>query len=46
MALNLFAERNLSSVTIKDIACEIGINTALIYHYFDNTEALFRAAIE
>ena len=42
-SLNLFAERDFASVTIKDIANECGVNTALIYYYFENKEDLFRA---
>lgn len=45
VALGLFAERNFASVTIKDIARALGVNTALIYYYFDNKMALFRATI-
>ena len=45
-ALDLFAERNFASVTIKDIASAIGVNTALIYYYFESKEELFRATIE
>jgi TetR/AcrR family transcriptional regulator, upper aerobic nicotinate degradation pathway regulator len=45
-AFALFAERNFASVTIKDIAAAIGVNTALIYYYFGNKEELFRATIE
>ena len=45
-ALDLFAERNFASVTIKDIAGAAAVNTALIYYYFDSKEDLFRAAIE
>ena len=45
-ALDLFAERNFASVTIKDIANSAGVNTALIYYYFESKEDLFRAAIE
>ena len=45
-ALNLFAERNFASVTIKDIAYALGVNTALIYYYFDSKTDLFRATIE
>jgi DNA-binding transcriptional regulator YbjK len=46
VALDLFAERNFAAVTIKDIASALGVNTALIYYYFDSKEDLFRAAIE
>ena len=45
-ALTLFAERNFASVTIKDIGTALGVNTALIYYYFNSKEDLFRAAIE
>ncbi len=44
-ALDLFAERNFASVTIKDIAQSLGVNTALIYYYFKNKTDLFRATI-
>lgn len=46
VALDLFAERNFASVTIKDIASAANVNTALIYYYFKSKEDLFRAAIE
>ncbi len=45
-ALDLFAERNFASVTIKDIAKALGVNTALLYYYFDSKTDLFRATIE
>lgn len=45
-AFALFAERNFASVTIKDIAANTGVNTALIYYYFGSKEELFRATIE
>ncbi len=45
-ALNLFAERNFASVTIKDIAQSLDVNTALIYYYFENKTDLFRATID
>ena len=45
-ALDLFAERDFASVTIKDIAHAIGVNTALIYYYFESKEDLFRATVE
>jgi TetR/AcrR family transcriptional regulator, upper aerobic nicotinate degradation pathway regulator len=46
VSLDLFAERNFASVTIKDIAKALGVNTALIYYYFDSKTDLFRATIE
>lgn len=45
-ALDLFAERNFAAVTIKDIAQALGVNTALIYYYFESKTDLFRATIE
>jgi len=45
-ALDLFAERNFASVTIKDIARALRVNTALIYYYFDSKTDLFRATIK
>lgn len=45
-ALDLFARQNYSTVTIKDIAAETGINSALIYYYFGSKEELFLKAIE
>jgi AcrR family transcriptional regulator len=45
-SLDLFAESNFASVTIKDIAKALGVNTALIYYYFDSKTDLFRATIE
>jgi len=46
VASDLFMERGFESVTIKDIAQRLGVNTALIYYYFKNKEDLLRAAIE
>jgi TetR/AcrR family transcriptional regulator, upper aerobic nicotinate degradation pathway regulator len=46
VSLDLFAESNFASVTIKDIAKALGVNTALIYYYFDSKTGLFRATIE
>lgn len=46
VALELFSVRDFGSVTIKDIASAIGVNTALIYYYFDSKEGLFRATLE
>ena len=39
-ALDLFARHDVSSVTIKDIAKALRINTALIYYYFDSKAQL------
>jgi TetR/AcrR family transcriptional regulator, upper aerobic nicotinate degradation pathway regulator len=45
-ALALFSQRGLNSVTIKDIAELAGLNTALIYYYFDSKEHLFESCVE
>ena len=44
-ALELFARRDVASVTIKDIARALKVNTALIYYYFDSKDDLFRACL-
>ncbi len=46
IALDLFAERHFASVTIRDISRAAGINSAMIYYYYESKEQLFRAAIE
>ncbi|HEY0212106.1 MAG TPA: TetR/AcrR family transcriptional regulator [Paenirhodobacter sp.] len=45
VALDLFAEQNYSTVTIKDIADACGMNPSLIYYYFENKEDLFMKTI-
>lgn len=45
-AMRVFAQKGFTRATNKDIAREAGITAGLIYHYFDNKEALLRAIIE
>jgi|GEM_PF-1809092 len=45
VALGLFARQGVSAVTIVDIAQAMGVNTALIYYYFDSKEDLFHACL-
>ncbi|MEY5002517.1 MAG: hypothetical protein RL678_326, partial [Pseudomonadota bacterium] len=45
-ALHHFARQDFNTVTIKDIASSISVNSALIYYYFENKEALFRASLD
>jgi AcrR family transcriptional regulator len=45
-ALGLFARQDYASVTIKDIAQGLKVNTALIYYYFPSKDDLFRATLE
>lgn len=46
VALDLFSKSDFSAVSIKKIADEAGVNSALIYYYFDSKEILFQAALE
>lgn len=45
-AIRRFAEHGLNGTTIRDIGREAGLNSALIYYYFENKESLFRAAVD
>ena len=45
-ALNLFSMRDYSAITIKEIAQLAGVNSSLLYYYYEDKEALFRAALE
>ncbi len=46
VALELFAQKSFSAVSIKSIGEAAGANSALIYYYFKDKEDLFRACIE
>jgi AcrR family transcriptional regulator len=45
-AMRVFAQKGFSRATNKDIAHAAGITPGLIYHYFENKEALLYAIIE
>lgn len=45
-AMRVFAEKGFTRATNRDIAREAGITPGLIYHYFENKEAVFRAIVE
>lgn len=45
VALRLFAVKDVSRITIKDIAQASGCDSALIYYYFRDKEDLFRSAV-
>ncbi len=45
VAMDLFAERGFTDVTIKDVATAAGVNPALIYYYFTDKTDLFRATL-
>jgi TetR/AcrR family transcriptional regulator len=42
----LFARRGFRSTTIKAIAGEAGVNTALLYYYFPDKQGLYHAVLE
>ncbi|SFV26755.1 TetR/AcrR family transcriptional regulator [Hyphomicrobium facile] len=46
IALDLFAERHYSTVTIKDIGKAANVNSAMIYYHYRDKLALFNAAID
>ncbi len=46
VALDLFSEKDYSTVTISEIAKQSGVTHALVYYYFHNKEQLFHSAIQ
>ncbi len=45
-AMKVFARKGLAATKMADIAGEAEISYGLLYHYFDNKELLFKAAVE
>ncbi|MDJ0746616.1 MAG: TetR/AcrR family transcriptional regulator [Xenococcaceae cyanobacterium MO_167.B27] len=43
---DLFAQRGYGSLTMRQVAQEIGVSTGTLYHYFPSKEALFLQLIE
>ncbi|NES97651.1 MAG: TetR/AcrR family transcriptional regulator [Desertifilum sp. SIO1I2] len=43
---NLFAQQGYGSVTMRQIAQEIGVSTGTLYHYFPSKENLFEQLVE
>ena len=41
----IFAQHGYSSISMREIASELGVSTGTLYHYFPNKEALFRAVM-
>lgn len=41
----LFARQGFRSTTIKEIASEAGVNSALLYYYFEDKETLYKAML-
>lgn len=46
LALDLFAERGVENVSIKDLAAEAQVAQGLIYYYFESKEALLLAVFQ
>ena len=44
-ATELFAAQGFSGVTIKEIATKAGVNSALLYYYFEDKEGLYRTVL-
>ncbi|NPV27470.1 MAG: TetR/AcrR family transcriptional regulator [Firmicutes bacterium] len=45
-AENLFADRGFDGVSIREIADQAQVNSAMIYYYFGNKEGLYRGIME
>jgi AcrR family transcriptional regulator len=45
-AMHVFAQKGYARATTKDIASAAGITPGLIYHYFENKEALLKSIVE
>jgi len=45
VALEMFAERGVAEVSMKDLAAQAGVAIGLSYHYFPSKEELVRAVI-
>lgn len=43
---DLFAEKGYGSVTMRQIAQELGVSTGTLYHYFSSKQALFEQLAE
>lgn len=44
-ATGVLAQRGYSSISMREIAAELGVSTGTLYHYFPNKEALFRSVM-
>ncbi|WP_414623055.1 TetR/AcrR family transcriptional regulator [Calothrix sp. CCY 0018] len=45
-SFDLFASKGYASVTMREIAKELGVSTGTLYHYFPNKEAIFLQLVE
>ncbi len=46
VSLDLFESRHFTDVSTKEIAAAAGVNSAMLYYYFDSKEELFRSVVE
>jgi AcrR family transcriptional regulator len=42
---SVFLKHGLARTRVRDLADAAGVNSALLYHYFDSKEAIFEAAV-
>ncbi len=45
-ATRVFAKKGFADAKISDVAKEAGLSHGLVYHYFENKDAVFRAILE
>ncbi|NWF59380.1 MAG: TetR/AcrR family transcriptional regulator [Fischerella sp.] len=45
-SFDLFAQKGYASITMREIAKELGVSTGTLYHYFPSKEALFLQLVE
>lgn len=45
-ATRVFAKKGFSDTKISDVAKEAGLSHGLVYHYFENKDAVFKAILE
>ena len=45
-AIALFAGAGYAGVSVRDVAAQVGISAAALYHHFPDTQALYLAAME
>jgi len=45
-ATRAFAQKGFAAVGIREIAREAGLNSATLYHYFENKEAIYATVLE
>ncbi|MBF2065857.1 MAG: TetR/AcrR family transcriptional regulator [Calothrix sp. C42_A2020_038] len=43
---DLFAQKGYASITMRQIAKELGVSTGTLYHYFPNKKSLFEHLVE